>query len=294
MGLCEEMGPNCNKFNLWKNTVNFTREPIIETIISAREGYKLSLKSSKTVGGEEHLVDALEVVSFGGSFFYRCSEKPKPFFFPASDYESVEVRETRLLIKTVSLEKAIKIGGGKDQSRQQQAKTETISLEAEEEEVVAPTEEAIAQGPRQEQKRDKRRHRKKKGNREDRQPRLSTQQPQPSLDTDQKEGEVPVVTMTPPPYNPLLRPPESLISESLQKKFRREDTVTAPEVASIITPVNETIVSEWTKTEETIFTEEILTDRVVVSEAPSPRDRLEEDHDDSLIHLSFPDFEDRL
>lgn len=280
--------------------MNFTREPIIETIISAREGYKLSLKSSKTVAGEEHLVDALEVVSFGGSFFYRCSEKPKPFFFPACDYEIVEVRETRLLIKSASLEKAIKIAGGKDPARPQHHhhhnKPEVAQLEDEEEERAVSPEEVPQQAPRQEQKRDKKRHRKKKGNREDRSSSMSQQSQQPAIPGQSKEGEAatPVVATT-PLYSHLLRPPESLISESLQKKYRREDALTAPEVASTITPNNEEIVTSWVKSDETTFTEEITADAQLTSEPPHPRDRLEEDHhDDSLLHLSFPDFEDRL
>lgn len=94
--------------------MEFTRQPIIETVISAKEGFKLVVRSSKGAGQEEYFVDALEVVSFGNSFFFRSSEKPKAFLVPATDYEILEVREARMVLKNVGLDKAIKIGGGKE------------------------------------------------------------------------------------------------------------------------------------------------------------------------------------
>ena len=43
--------------------MNFTREPILETIIAAKEGFKLKLKSTKHEGTAEYVVVAVEVVS---------------------------------------------------------------------------------------------------------------------------------------------------------------------------------------------------------------------------------------
>jgi len=80
--------------------VDFTREPIIETVITPREGYRLVVRSSKGAGSEEHFVDALEVVSFGSGIFFRSLERPKPFIVPVSDYEVLEVREPRMVLKT--------------------------------------------------------------------------------------------------------------------------------------------------------------------------------------------------
>jgi len=52
--------------------VDFTRQPIIETIITPREGFRLVIRSSKNMGQEELFVDALEVVSFGAAtLFFR-------------------------------------------------------------------------------------------------------------------------------------------------------------------------------------------------------------------------------
>lgn len=93
--------------------MNFTREPIIETVITPREGCKLVIRSSKANGGEDYFVDAVEVVSFGHSFFFRSLERPKSFLVPVSDYEVLELKETRMVLKSVTGDKAIKIGGGK-------------------------------------------------------------------------------------------------------------------------------------------------------------------------------------
>lgn len=94
--------------------MNFTREPIIESIISARDGYKLSIRSTKMQENREILVDAVEIVSFGNSHFFRCQEKPKPFFFPVGDYEVSEVKETRFILKNSTLEKSVKIQSSKE------------------------------------------------------------------------------------------------------------------------------------------------------------------------------------
>ncbi|MCB1117669.1 MAG: hypothetical protein KDK50_03700 [Chlamydiia bacterium] len=92
--------------------MNFTREPIIETIITPREGYKLTLKCTKG-GASEYNVDAIEVVNFGTALFYRSLERPKAFLLPMSDFEVLETKETRVAIKSAAVEKSVKIAGGK-------------------------------------------------------------------------------------------------------------------------------------------------------------------------------------
>ena len=94
--------------------MDFTREPIVESIITPKEGYKLVVRSSKGGGQEEFFVDSLEIVTFGHALFFRSLEKPKAFLMPVSDYEVLEVREARLVLKNVGIEKAIKIGGGRE------------------------------------------------------------------------------------------------------------------------------------------------------------------------------------
>ncbi len=93
--------------------MNFTREPIIETIITAKDGNKLTLRNSKGGSSDEYSVDAIEVVSFGASLFFRSLERPKSFLLPVTDYEVIESKETRVVLKNAPLEKSIKIGGGR-------------------------------------------------------------------------------------------------------------------------------------------------------------------------------------
>jgi hypothetical protein len=90
--------------------VHFTREPIVETIITPKEGYKLAIRGSKGTG-EEHLVNAVEVVSIGNLYFLRSLEKPKAFLLPFSDYEVLEVREVKMALNSAVLDKSIKIVG---------------------------------------------------------------------------------------------------------------------------------------------------------------------------------------
>lgn len=93
--------------------MNFTREPILETIITPKEGYKIILRNSKLPTEEEYSVEAVEIVSFGTAIFYRSLERPKPFLLPTTDYEVYESKDVRMVLKTAPLEKNIKIGGGK-------------------------------------------------------------------------------------------------------------------------------------------------------------------------------------
>ena len=97
--------------------MDFTREPIIESVITPKEGCKLVVRSSKGAGQEEFFVDSLEVVSFGNTFFLRSLERPKSFLVPATDYEVLEVRETRMVLKNVGLDRSIKIGGGREPTK---------------------------------------------------------------------------------------------------------------------------------------------------------------------------------
>ena len=104
--------------------MNFTRDPIIETVITPREGCKLAIRSSKGANQEDYLVDAIEVVSFGHSFFYRSIERPKAFLVPISDYEVFETKEPKLALKNAPHERSIKIGGGKEPSKKSEEVTE--------------------------------------------------------------------------------------------------------------------------------------------------------------------------
>ena len=141
--------------------MDFTREPIVETVITPKEGCKLVVRSSKTVGQEEYFVDAIEVVTFGNAIFFRSKERPKSFIVPASDYEILEVREARIVLKNVGLERSIKIGGGREGAvRPAREPQEEVA-----EQPLPQSADAMARTDnRSERKRDRRRqYRKKKG-----------------------------------------------------------------------------------------------------------------------------------
>ena len=145
--------------------MDFTREPIIETVITPKEGCKLVVRSSKSTGQEEYFVDAVEVVSFGHSFFFRSLERPKTFFVPATDYEILEVRETRMVLKNVGIDRTIKIGGGREGqmrggSREPHVeKVEPVPVE--ETESVEAAEGATSSAEKQEGRLDKKRDRRR-------------------------------------------------------------------------------------------------------------------------------------
>ncbi len=136
--------------------MDYTREPIVETVIIPKEGCKLAVRNSKGVGQEEYFVDALEVVSFGNSFFFRSVERPKSFLLPVTDYEVIEVRESRVMLKHSGVGRNIKIGGGKDTSQKKQESKSSRKSDSEDSPPV-PVE------PRVDKKRERRRYRRRRG-----------------------------------------------------------------------------------------------------------------------------------
>lgn len=146
----------------------FTREPIVETVITSKEGYKLCLRNSKGAGQEEYFVDAVEVISFGKNCFYRSLEKIKNFLLPISDYEIVEVREAKMVLKTPQVEKGIKIGGGREAPKRQQPQPQPQPQAKEEEKTEETASTTMSEEDRKggdksgDKKRDRRRFRKRK------------------------------------------------------------------------------------------------------------------------------------
>jgi hypothetical protein len=210
--------------------VNFTREPIIETIISPKDGHKLLVRNSKGENFEEYYVDAVEVVSFGRAFFFRSMERPKAFLVPASDYEILEVKETRVALKNVSHEKNIKIGGGREASMRpshREAK-EAPSLPTEEElPAVQPTSEETALETaiesRMERKRDRRRHRRGRRGHEERE-RGREREAEPKAEASSEEAEDPSQEEGKGSslFSTLIPPPPTLISETLSRYREKE------------------------------------------------------------------------
>lgn len=212
--------------------MDFTREPIVETVITPKEGYKLVVRSSKSSGQEEYFVDAVEVVCFGSAFFFRSTERPKCFLVPVADYEILEVRETRMVLKNVGVDRSIKIAGGRETPIKARPEVEKIEVAAEEEEVGVQAEgqaEAPAERaePRLDKKRDRRRHSRRRRGKEERESEPSTEQEtlapasEEALSSDEK-------ILIPPPeagkadgapvnLSPLLQPPPTLISETIAR-----------------------------------------------------------------------------
>ncbi|MBS0615045.1 MAG: hypothetical protein JSR58_00655 [Verrucomicrobia bacterium] len=202
--------------------MNFTREPIIETIITPKEGCKLCVRSSKSEGQEEFTVDAVEVVSFGQALFFRSLERPRPFLVPVGDYEVLEVKETRVVLKNASFDRTIKIGGGREAP---------VRREEREEEASEVSEEAPAEG-QQERRHGRRRHRRRRSHEERQQ--LQEHVSQQTAEAPAEEA-APSVERAPEAQEPapestnifghLIPPPTSLISE----KFHRKHSEQAPQ-----------------------------------------------------------------
>jgi len=89
--------------------MDYTREPILETVITPRDNYKLLVRGRH----EEFIVNAVEIVSFSGALFFRSMEYPKNFIVPVSHYEVVEVLEAKMVVKNAEPEH-VKIGGDKE------------------------------------------------------------------------------------------------------------------------------------------------------------------------------------
>ncbi len=211
--------------------MNFTREPIIETIVSPKDGYKLCIRNSKVPGSEEIFVDAVEVVSFGQSFFYRGQERPKPFLVPVSDYEVFEVKETRVVLKNVTHDRSIKIGGGRDASLKPVKELIVVEKKEEAEEPKELELAVVAEAPldlKNDRKRDRRRSRRrriaeeKKGDGE----KDKSQETEESVsleDSQVEEGDDElVIVRLPPTFSQILPPPTVLISERLNQLRNQE------------------------------------------------------------------------
>ncbi len=188
--------------------MDFTREPIIESVITPKEGCKLVVRSSKAASQEEFFVDSVEVVSFGHSLYFRSLERPKSFFVPAGDYEILEVRETRLVLKNVGLDRTIKIGGGREVKKEREREKEK------EKEVEAPVE-AEAPEVRGDKKRDKRRHSRRRRSKTE---TLASEEAR-EVEAEEAPYEEEAIEKAPPRQtrSALLPPPSTLISETIAR-----------------------------------------------------------------------------
>lgn len=238
--------------------MNFTREPIIETIITPKDGYKIVVRSSKGSGQEEYTVDAVEVVSFGNSFFFRCLERPKCFLVPVADYEVIEVKETKVVLKNIAVERAIKIGGGRESLPKPQREQHTEKMQSPEESGSGEEAQVSSETPLEHRKRDRKRNRRRRSS-EERNGESRDFRPQegqmakevrpPAPKADQggvQNDETPVSS---PTFSTLFPPPTTLISETisryseagfLSKPIKKEEKLSQEEER----PVVETFIEE--------------------------------------------------
>jgi hypothetical protein len=217
--------------------VNYTREPIIETVITPREGCKLAVRSSKGNNQQEdYFVDAVEVVSFGQALFFRSQERPKSFLLPVTDYEILELKETRMVLKNVTADRNIKIGGGREAPRQHQPQHQPQQQAPEA--LQQPQDETLAESrpaPLPDRNNDRKRGQRRRGRRgrdrghdQNRPEQHQQQQPRPeeaAPDAQQpqlppQEGEEPKAA--PSFISKLFPPPPTLIKETLGR-YKNEE-----------------------------------------------------------------------
>lgn len=206
--------------------MHFTREPIIETVVTPREGCKITLRNSKGNSQEEYTVEAVEVVSFGTALFFRSQEKPKAFLLPVSDYELIETKETRVILKSISLEKSIKIGGGREATLR--IPKEPTAEKEEEEAAVREEAAPRAEGAEKDKRRDRHRRRRRRSSDERHETKEWTEKQKEGEPHDtaapvsaSAEGGGAVDETLPPVSSPmmtsLIPPPSTLISETLAR-----------------------------------------------------------------------------
>ena len=210
--------------------MNFTREPIIETIITPRDGCRLVIRSSRQDTQEEFTVDAVEVVSFGHALFFRSLEKPRPFLVPVGDYEVVEVKESRVVLKNAQFERTIKIGGGREGSLRKDEEDEQVLPVALEDEIADESGNPPSQDKQQKRDRGGRRNRRRRSYEERDEMKQRTEEqahtsqefkPAPPKEPrGEPRGEHKEPSKEPqaaPSFTHLIPPPTTLISQNIQK-----------------------------------------------------------------------------
>ena len=218
--------------------MDYTREPIVETVITPKDGHRIAVRNSKNPGQEEFVVDALEVVTFGSHCFFRSLERPRAFMVPASDYEILEVREQKLALKAASLEGSVRLPSGPKPAPREPERRKPIPKEPEpvppsEVEKPLPQESVVEEAPvasqehRHERRSERRRgQRRRRGGREEGSPEESRMAP-PKEEKSVEELPPPPKEAEPteprqPSVSSVLPPPQTLIRDDLER-LRRND-----------------------------------------------------------------------
>lgn len=191
--------------------MQFTRHPIVETIITPKEGFRLQVKSPT----REFSVDALELVLYGTTPFYRSCEVSQPFLIPAADFEITQVREARAPLKHATYERA-KTGREAPSRESKRPAPSPQSAPKEREEIKSPGE---GEGNWERRRRPRRRH-------------ISEESARSTQISPQKEA---VEERQQPPKSPepestarqmstaydMVPPPTTLVADAIEQRARR-------------------------------------------------------------------------
>lgn len=215
--------------------MHFTREPIIESILSARDGFKLVLRNSKTQGGAEISAEVVEIVSFSGAVFYRSQDRSKNFLLPASDYEINEVKDARLVLKNISIEKSNKLQNPPKEpiAHESQAGDVDLDLEMTEEDASSAAQGQGQPQPqhssRQERRRERRRNRRRRHSEERHGEEKKDVASESGEDAQNQESSGLEQPVAPIPTLNLIPPPPTLISQTLARYKEKQPEQQASE-----------------------------------------------------------------
>ena len=200
--------------------------------MSARDGFKLVLKNSKMSVGSEVSAEVIEIVSFSGNVFYRSQDRSKNFLLPASDYEVQEVKDSRLVLKNITLEKSNKLQNPPKESTSREIEDELVAEESGDIEAVSePASTSASSGSsRLERRRERRRNRRRRQSEDkanqDKSHVVSAGAPEgesleESVQSEVSDEEI-VTQAVPLPVIHLIPPPTTLISQTLARYKEKE------------------------------------------------------------------------
>lgn len=114
--------------------MEYTREPIVQCVIAARDGNKLYISDYQ--GKQLYVVDSLQVVLFGDTPFYRNIEGTVEFMCPAAHHSIEEKKESKMALK-IPQERKIKISASekeeakapKQRKKTRKKEPKTVSVE---------------------------------------------------------------------------------------------------------------------------------------------------------------------
>lgn len=159
-------------------------------------------------------------------------ERPKAFLMPVSDYEVIEVKETKVALKNVSHERNIKIGGGRETPSRHREPLQEPPLPVEEEEPIAMEGSNVetASGARMDKRRDRRRRRHRREDQDWGEHKTKQKEEEKPSESEQRmqggsmEDETFVSSSM---FSSLIPPPPTLISQTLSR-YKDKEFMEAP------------------------------------------------------------------